>query len=106
VRETFGALLASWQARAAGAGDIRAAMQEIAVDETRHAELAWAVDAWARRRLDRAARRRVTEARRAAAAALGRDVVEPPTALAGAAGLPSAAQSRALLAEVGRSLWS
>ena len=68
VRETFGALLASWQARAAADRHVREMMVGIAEDEARHADLAWALDAWTRTRLDRAARRRVRDARQAAVA--------------------------------------
>ena len=37
VRESFGALLATWQAKTAGDARVRAAMKRIARDETRHA---------------------------------------------------------------------
>jgi hypothetical protein len=106
VRETFGALLANWQARAAQSLPIRAAMRQVARDETRHAELAWAIDAWAGRRLGVAARRRVAEARRAASAALSGEVVEPPPLLAQVAGVPSASQSRYFIARATQQLWA
>jgi hypothetical protein len=64
VRETFGALLATWQARAAGNARFRRTMARIARDETRHAELAWKVARWAEPRLGRAGRRRASAARR------------------------------------------
>ena len=51
VRETYGALLATWQADAAGDRDVARAMRPIAEDETRHAALAWAVGRWAGARL-------------------------------------------------------
>ena len=70
TRETYAALIAYRQARAAANPAIRAAMVSIARDETRHAALAWAVDAWANTRLDAAARRRVREARHDAAKTL------------------------------------
>lgn len=66
VRETYAALLAFRQTRAATDPAIRAAMAGIAGDETRHAALAWAVDRWAQALLAPAARRRVREARHAA----------------------------------------
>jgi hypothetical protein len=62
-RETYAALIAARQARAAADPAIRAAMAGIARDETRHAALSWAVDAWASERLAPAARRRVRAAR-------------------------------------------
>jgi len=65
VRETFGALVGMWQARAAEDPAVRRAMRRIALDEARHASLAWAIDEWIRPRLDAAARARVEAARRA-----------------------------------------
>lgn len=107
VRETFGALLASWQARAAGDERVRAMMTEIAVDEARHAELAWALDAWSRRVLDREARRRVREARRAAAEALAAEMqLAPPAELVDRVGLPDVARANQWVAAVRRELWS
>jgi rubrerythrin len=44
--ETFGALLATWQAERAGDPTIARAMRGIAIDETRHAALAWEVMRW------------------------------------------------------------
>jgi hypothetical protein len=66
VRETYAALLACHQARAATDPAIRSTMAGIARDETRHAALAWAVDGWSQALLLPAARRRVREARREA----------------------------------------
>lgn len=73
VRETFGALIARWQAESAGDREVAGAMARIAEDEARHAALAWEIDAWARRRLDPAARARVDLARAEAARALVAD---------------------------------
>ena len=106
VRETFAALLAVYQARAATDPAVRDAMTHIAPDETRHAELAWAVDDWLRTKLSRVARRRVAAARRAAVAELVAGAAECPPSLAQAVGLPNLAQTRALLEETRRSLWS
>ena len=106
VRETFAALLAVHQARAAVDPDVRAAMASIAPDETRHAELAWAVDGWLRTRLDGAARRRVAAARRAAAAELADEASRMPGELARAVGLPDATRTRALVDATRRALWS
>ena len=66
TRETYAALVACRQARAATDPAIRAAMAGIARDETRHAALAWAVDGWSQALLGPAARRRVRDARREA----------------------------------------
>lgn len=47
VRETFGALLAHFQAEHAEQPALRQTFKRIAADETRHAELAWNVARWA-----------------------------------------------------------
>jgi hypothetical protein len=107
VRETFGALMAMWQARAAGDLKVRAAMAKIASDETRHATLGWQVAAWVEAKLDAAGRDRVATARRTAIRELHAELgVEPDAELSRVAGLPSAAQARTLLEGAGRSLWS
>jgi hypothetical protein len=102
VREALGALLASWQAQAAADPLIRAAMKRIAVDETRHAALAFEVDAWVRGRLDASARARVEEARRQAVDDVFARSDEAPIALRAALGLPTQHQSRVLLSHVAR----
>jgi hypothetical protein len=96
VRETFGALVAMWQSRAAADPLVRAAMKRIARDETRHAALAFAVDSWASGRLDRAARARVEQKKSEALAELAGGA-GAPDALQGVLGLPSPGDSRALL---------
>jgi hypothetical protein len=62
VRETYGALVATWQAREAGDPLVRAHMARIAKEETTHAALAWRTDAWARGKLAKDARARVEAA--------------------------------------------
>jgi hypothetical protein len=98
VRETFGALIATRQARAAKDPTVRAAMARIARDETRHAALAYAVDAWVRGKLNRAARTRVLAARRRATEALLAYDSEPAPDFRSALGLPTASETRALAA--------
>jgi len=58
VRETYGALVARYQAVHAREAVIRNVYGRIAVDEARHAGLSWDVARWADRRLSRAERRR------------------------------------------------
>jgi hypothetical protein len=107
VRETYGALLGTWQARTAGDPAVRQMMATIAVDETRHAELAWAVDAWSRTKLDGAARRRVRAARAEAVAQLAGEIeVAPPVELVERVGLPDVERARQLFAAARRELWS
>jgi hypothetical protein len=69
VRETIGAAQAREAAKLTADAQLARVLAAIAVDETRHANLAWAVDAWARARLSPAARRRVDTARIAEARA-------------------------------------
>lgn len=91
VRETFGALVAGWQARTAEDPRVREELGRIAQDELRHAELAWAVDDWTAQRLTPEARHRVREARREAYAELEHLLAEqePEAMLVRQAGLPS-----------------
>ncbi|WP_437663413.1 ferritin-like domain-containing protein [Sorangium sp. So ce1182] len=104
VRETFGALLGMWQARFAADRAVRRAMRAVARDETRHAQLAWEIDRWARARLSQAARRRAEEARRSAldelAAEAQRDDLDRD--LVRCAGLPGPAAARRLAAHFAR----
>jgi hypothetical protein len=102
VRETYGALVATWQARAATSPGVRAHFTRIARDETSHAALAYRIDAWTRARLDRDARARVAAARAAARAelraAIERDATDPVTARM--AGLPAKSVALTLAAEL------
>ncbi len=93
VRETYGALVATWQAREAGDPLVRAHMARIAKEETRHAALAWRADAWARGKLAKDARARVEAARRNAARALIDEVTT-------ATGVPTALVARRLASDL------
>src|SRR5690606_4330912 len=52
VRETFGAACAAFQAVKARDPVVRATLRQVAVDETRHAELSWNIHSWVERRLN------------------------------------------------------
>jgi hypothetical protein len=105
VRETFGALLAMWQAEHATDAAIANAMKEIAVDETRHAAFSWAVASWADTRLNEKARARVAAARARAFADLEKEIaVEPHAAVADRAGMPNARDQQRLIAEMKKGL--
>jgi hypothetical protein len=106
VRETFGALMAAHRAKHAIDPVVRAEMQRIARDETRHAALAWAIARWIRPRLDAHERARVDEAQRRAIDALRGeiDVVDP--AIARITGTPDRDRALALLDAVSNRLWS
>jgi hypothetical protein len=63
VREFFGALLARWQSVHADDPEVRVTLRRIAVDEARHADLAWDVAAWVEPRLSPDERAELTLAR-------------------------------------------
>lgn len=107
VRETWAALEASHQARAAAHADVRTAMRRIAQDETRHAELARDIDAWARRRLPASSRARVITARGVAVRSLRRSVGRRRAKqMYAGAGLPSPAVASRLLEGLASALWA
>lgn len=107
VRETFGALFASFQAANALDSEIAQAMDVIARDETRHAALSWAIARWAARRLDPAARARIAARCREAVEALRREAdSRVPAELTAQAGVPTAAQQRAMVDALEEQLWS
>jgi hypothetical protein len=99
VRETFGAVVALWQAEHAATAELRELFTGIARDETEHAELAWKLRAWLYGQLSPSERRELTAAHRAAVAALQSELgLEPPPAWQSVAGLPSSATALRLLA--------
>jgi hypothetical protein len=107
VRETFGALVASWQARTAGDRPFADAMSRIAADETRHAELSWAVDGFLRSKLSTAATERVRRAQKAVVERLASEVEEAPSEqLVELLGLPEPSRALAMFHATNRALWS
>jgi hypothetical protein len=105
VRETFGALIATWQAAHASHDDIAQAMTEIAVDETRHAALSWSVGDWLHTQLCQSDRDAVATARIRAANSLLQELACPvDPLLVSHAGMPSADVSVRLAQEMFASL--
>lgn len=102
VRETWGAVIALWQAQRAQDAEARAAFTTIARDEVRHAALAWAIDRWATARLDDRAQIRVALAREAAVKALRDEPFDDIPLL----GLPAGEHARQLLGRTCTSLWN
>jgi hypothetical protein len=97
VRETYGALVAMWQAQTAANPRIRHAMRRIGADEARHGQLAWNVHGWLDTRLSPAARRAVACARQNALGTLRAELDRSPhESLARAAGLPRRGQATLL----------
>ncbi len=107
VGETWSALTAVWQARHAPTPALRATYARIADDEIRHAEVALQIDAWARRRLRPAARRRIDAEQARAIAGLERTIRRPPpAAIIRDLGVPGAAAARRLFRQARPRLWA
>ncbi|MFY0583161.1 ferritin-like domain-containing protein [Cystobacter fuscus] len=107
TRETYGALVAHYQALHARDEEIRGVMARIAEDETRHAELSWAIDRWAHERLSDAERATLREARHRAVETLREELAHPLDAqLIDEAGLPPPEVAASMLASLERELWA
>ncbi|RKH15336.1 ferritin-like domain-containing protein [Corallococcus sp. CA053C] len=107
VRETYGALVAHYQALHARDAEVREAMMSIAEDETRHAGLSWDIDQWARPRLSAPEREALREAQRQAVALLRAEVAVPlDTGLVTEAGLPTPEVALSLLDTLEQELWA
>ncbi len=106
VRETYGALVATWQAESARDPRVRRSMRRIAADETRHAAVSMAVEAFLAKKLDTRARARIERARQRAVDELRAAVVHTPHPdLVSLAGVPSTAQSQRLLDALASAVW-
>ena len=105
VRETFGALQATFQAARATDPSLARVFRTIARDETRHAALAWEVAAWLDGRLNAAERAQVATARQRSLRRLRRALTHSPPAGLAAAGLPRADEVAALMDAVAP-LWA
>jgi hypothetical protein len=114
VRETFGAALASWQAKRATDESTRNAMRAIATDEARHAELGWGIDAWLATVLSSSQRTAVRAARDRAVRDLRTSIEASSPECAGAEtetetetlGLPTPHHTRLMFDALEETLWS
>lgn len=108
VRECFGAAFGWYQAEQATDRVVAAAMAEIAEDETRHAGLSFAIDAWLCSRLDESGRARVAAAREIAVSTLRSELARDVACAAASAelGLPDAATALRLYSVMERTLWT
>lgn len=105
VRETFGAMIAAHQAAHAQDLSVRAAMQRIAADELRHADLSWDIASWLDETATPSERRAVYESVDRALAELEDELlVELPDDARRALGLPTQAQAMAMLQSFAHSL--
>jgi hypothetical protein len=107
VRETFGALVANYQAKHATDLHVRAAMRRIARDETRHAATSWQLHRWLDPRLGARARNRVREAMDNAVRRLRAELTSaPPRDETSRAGLPPPEEARRLFEQCCTALWA
>jgi hypothetical protein len=106
VRETYGALVAWYQAETALDPMVKNAMAQIAEDETRHADLSWRVAQWLEPQLSEHERARIDTARRDAFSALRDELSAAGLSAAASAliGLPDQNGSVALLNQLGSAL--
>ncbi len=106
VRETYGALEASFQAEHAIDPEVRAVMSGIARDETAHAALSWRIHAWLEDQLPVEDWRKVEGAMREAIGHLREELGAPRGgALCAVAGLPDGETAVALLDGLHAHLW-
>lgn len=107
VRETFGALIAEYQARTAEDAAVAEVMGAIAEDEARHAALAWRVAKWVEPQLDDSAQARVAAARRRAIEELRAELEAVPSEeLRRVTGVPQPAVAIELLGGLEHALWA
>ncbi len=107
VRETYGAVEASLQASRARDPEIAQLLARIARDELRHAELAWRVASWLRRRLTAGERADVASAVREAASELAEEATRRVSpALRDLVGAPAPAVASGAVARLDAELWS
>jgi len=106
VRETYGAVVAAYQARAARDPEVRGAMRSIARDEAKHAALSWRLHRWVWPQLSDDERRDAVAATAAARAELADRAGEPDAELREVAGLPDAVSGRAMLAALDAVVWT
>jgi hypothetical protein len=104
IHETFGALVAHHQAACATDPELRAVMQQIARDETRHAELSWHIASWVSGQLSSPQRAAIRLAQRDALLALERTQAQPqlPPSAASLVGLPSPSVASGLVRQLAR----
>jgi hypothetical protein len=107
VRETFGAVTAQVQVACARDPGVRRTMRRIAVEESRHAALSWAIDEWARDLVPPEQRRALARARQESVAELRREAsLDETPEIIDAAGMPGAEAKQRLLRPLERMLFA
>jgi hypothetical protein len=106
VCETHGALVAWVQAVRAQDPQLKRVFHTIAIEETEHARLAYAVAEFLHPSLTSAERRRIADAQFAAAVQLAKEAeIDPPAALVQLAGLPPQKTASRLVSQAQRTLF-
>jgi hypothetical protein len=106
VRETFGAACAKYQALHSRDAEVRRVLTQVAADETRHAELSWALHAWFLEQLTDVQREQLEHAGVQAIAQLRKESQQPvPLEVNVFAGVPSKQHAFALLDALDAELW-
>ena len=101
VRETFGALLATYQAASAEDANVRSVMARIAEDETRHATFSWRLMEWLTPLLSESEQERVAEASAEAHAELAIELKAAPSdSVRRTLGMPSPEVAAVLLRQM------
>jgi hypothetical protein len=101
VRETYGSLMAYWQAATADDPAVRAVMERIAHEESRHSALSWAIEAWVLPQLSEAERQTYKQLQHASLGRLQEELLEEPDpVLVKVAGVPTATQGLYLFAKL------
>lgn len=98
MRETFAAIVATWQSNTASSSAIRRTMRSIASDETRHAALSWDIASWAAKGLSTSSNDRIRDCFAKAMDQLSSELTNVPREIHRVAGMPSLVHQRALLA--------
>jgi rubrerythrin len=107
VRETYGSLVAAHQALKAMDPRVARAMEIIADDEIRHAELSWALAAWLEPRLSDEERARIEAAKRLAVAELAEAARETlDESIVRLAGMPDPPSHAAMIAQLATDIWA
>ncbi len=107
VRETFGAMVGTYQSMAATDPAVRHALRRIAEDETRHAALSWQIAEWLDAHLTAAERAQVRDAMAQAVTALRQEMAEPPNAeVRSIAGLPGPAETAPWIEQLSSLIWA
>jgi hypothetical protein len=96
AKETFGALVATWQGERASDRRVRRTMARIAIDEIRHAALAWEILRWGLPRVSKRARTRILRKLDAALASIAAATHRVDASVQRVAGHPTPADAHRL----------